>query len=92
MPHIELNAGTQTDRNPQFQQTQCLTSAASDQPDLDDALARLLRAVRATGNDRDMDALGALLGYMESLERKTEKRQPKTVEAVVLAPYTLTVG
>lgn len=57
---------------------------------LDDALARILRAVRANGNEADMDALGQLLTYMETLER--ELNTEKTYEPIrTLQPFTLTL-
>lgn len=91
MPHIELQAGTSTEFTIPSTQIQTLQCDGEDHPDLDDALARLLRVVRATGSEKDMDALGAMLAYMETLERKVSKAKPKSIEAVVLAPITLTI-
>lgn len=45
------------------------TRAPSAECDLDEALAVLLKAVRQSKNPNAMDALGTLLGYMESLEK-----------------------
>lgn len=91
MPHIELQAGTSTEFTIPSMQIQTLQCDGENHPDLDDALARLLRIVRATGSEKDMDALGAMLAYMETLERKVSKAKPKSIEAVVLTPITLTI-
>ncbi|MDX1669350.1 MAG: hypothetical protein R3194_08035 [Limnobacter sp.] len=58
--------------------------------DLDEALARLVRTVRSTDNEADMDALGVLLGYMEMLEKKQSAGSSK--QSVYLEnPVTLTL-
>ncbi|MDX1669451.1 MAG: hypothetical protein R3194_08545 [Limnobacter sp.] len=58
--------------------------------ELDEALARLLRTVRAAGSEADMDALGMLLGYMEMLEKKQITGSAK--QSVYLEnPVTLTL-
>lgn len=71
MQTIQLHASTKHDyRFPETVELQVAAPLQNPETDLDDALAVLLHAVRQSKNPNAMHALGTLLGYMETLEKK----------------------
>lgn len=71
MQTIQLHATPQQDyRLPETVELQVTTPLQDSETNLDDALAVILHAVRQSKNPHAMDALGSLLAYMESLEKK----------------------
>jgi len=58
---------------------------------LDDALAVVLHAVQSSGNPKAMPALGALLAYMEELERAAVPKKSASDWVVLTEAGTLTV-
>ncbi len=72
MQAIQLHATPQHDYR--FPETVELLQVAAPlierETDLDDALAVIVHAVRQSKNPHAMDALGTLLAYMETLEKK----------------------
>lgn len=71
MQTIQLHATPQQDyRLPETVELQVSTPLQDSETNLDDALAVILHAVRQSKNPHAMDALGSLLAYMESLEKK----------------------
>ncbi|HEX4842698.1 MAG TPA: hypothetical protein VFV57_03445 [Limnobacter sp.] len=72
MQTIELRATAPFERFPaEVVEIQSVNCQDKDVAPLDDALATLVQAVRQSGLDGSMDALGTLLAYMENLEKKT---------------------
>lgn len=70
MQTIELYATPLRDyRLPETVELQVITPLQQGDVNLDDNLALVLQAVRQSNNPRAMDALGALLAYMENLEK-----------------------
>ena len=65
---------------------------ADDQQELDQALIRLVHVVKASGNQLDMDALGTMLAYMDSLEHQQAKTKSQGIKDIwVQDPVTFTV-
>lgn len=62
----------------------------SNSPDMDDALATLVRVINAHGGKTGLEALSTLLGYMEDLERQVPTTS-HTANIVLLEPRTLTI-
>lgn len=90
MQTIELSASGPSAIDLQAMQTSQAEHSLPVVTELDDALARLVRTVRATQNEADMDALGTLLSYLEMLEKKQASGAPK--QCVYLeSPVTLTL-
>lgn len=63
--------------------------ANSDQ--LDDALAVILQAVHQSGNPKSMAALGTLLAYMESLEKRQTETSAAQTWVTLASPMTLSL-
>lgn len=71
MQAIQLHATPQHDyRFPETVELQVAAPLKERETDLDDALAVIVHAVRQSKNPHAMDALGTLLAYMETLEKK----------------------
>lgn len=71
MQAIQLYATPQHDyRFPETVDLQVTAQLQQGETNLDEALAVILHAVRQSKNPHAMDALGTLLAYMESLEKK----------------------
>lgn len=62
----------------------------TDDTNLDEALSVVLQAVRKANNPKAMDALGELLAYMESLEKRNTPRKPDSL-LLLDNPVTLTL-
>jgi len=57
---------------------------------LDDALAVVLSAVRQSKNPQAMEALGTMLAYMESLEKKQGGNTGPESWVTLASPFTMT--
>lgn len=91
MHTIELKAslqGTQALNQFQMQKTEHSLQFSNE---LDEALATLVKAVRATNRESDMDALGVMLFYMEMLEKNQAKKKSSTEHIWLHEPVTLTL-
>lgn len=92
MQTIQLQATTTHDfRFPETVELQMATPLQDNNANLDDALAVILHAVRQSKNPRAMDALGALLGYMETLERKQLTSQSSQNWVTLSNPITMSL-
>ncbi|HEY1059550.1 MAG TPA: hypothetical protein VGE55_12550 [Limnobacter sp.] len=67
------------------------TASLNTGPDLDDALAVVLQAVRESTQPGALQALGELLAYMERLEKTTAPDGLNDQWVMLNAPLTLTV-
>lgn len=91
MQTIELKANQQANNGlNQFQMQQAEHSLECTH-ELDDALATLVKAVRSTNKESDMDALGVMLSYMEMLEKNQAKKKASTDHIWLHEPVTLTL-
>lgn len=92
MQTIQLHATPKHDfRFPETVELQTTAPLQGSDVNLDDALAVVLHAVRQSKNPQAMDALGALLGYMETLERKQEAGQNAQNRVTLTEPITMSL-
>ncbi|MCQ8894937.1 hypothetical protein NQT62_00600 [Limnobacter humi] len=79
--------------NPLLQAVKLETPTASlhTGPDLDDALAVVLQAVRESQQPGALEALGQMLAYMEQLEKTSTPDSVSDAWVMLKAPVTLTV-
>ncbi|HEX4917886.1 MAG TPA: hypothetical protein VFV43_08325 [Limnobacter sp.] len=92
MQTIELRATAPFEQFPaevmEVQSLSCLDNGAMP---LDDALATLVQAVRQSGLEGGMDALGTLLAYMENLEKKQTAHARNESWITLSNPLTMSV-
>jgi hypothetical protein len=92
MQAIQLRATPNYDfRFPETVELQMAVPLQDSDTSLDDALAVVLNAVRQSKNPHAMDALGVLLGYMESLERKQQASQSTQNWVTLANPITMSL-
>lgn len=92
MQAIQLHASPKHDfRFPQTVELQMAGPLQENDANLDDALAVVLNAVRQSKNPQAMDALGTLLGYMETLERKQVTSQSPQNWVTLANPITMSL-
>ncbi|MEW6204774.1 MAG: hypothetical protein AB1516_05570 [Pseudomonadota bacterium] len=92
MQTIQLQATPKHDfRFPETVELQMAGPLQDNDANLDDALAVILHAVRQSKNPQAMDALGALLGYMETLERKQLASQSTQNWVTLANPITMSL-
>lgn len=92
MQTIQLHATPKHDfRFPETVELQMAAPLQDSDANLDDALAVVLNAVRQSKNPHAMDALGALLGYMEALERKQMASQSTQNWVTLANPITMSL-
>lgn len=92
MQTIQLHATPQHDfRFPETVELHMAAPLQDMEVDLDDALAVVLHAVRQSKNPRAMDALGTLLAYMETLERKQVSRPSQDRHVTLASPITMSL-
>jgi hypothetical protein len=92
MQAIQLHATPNHDfRFPETVELQMTSFAQDSDANLDDALAVVLHAVRQSKNPNAMEALGTLLGYMETLERKQLASQNTDNWVTLANPITMSL-
>ncbi len=92
MQAIQLRATPSYDfRFPETVELQMAAPLQDSDTNLDDALAVVLNAVRQSKNPHAMDALGTLLGYMETLERKQQTGQSTENWVTLANPVTMSL-
>lgn len=92
MQTIQLHATPKHDfRFPETVELQMAAPLQDSDANLDDALAVVLHVVRQSKNPHAMDALGALLGYMETLERKQMASQSTQNWVTLANPITMSL-
>jgi alkylhydroperoxidase/carboxymuconolactone decarboxylase family protein YurZ len=90
MQTIQLQATPAHDyRFPETVELHMAAPLPADESNLDDALAVVLNAVRQSKNPNAMDALGTLLAYMESLEKKQRTGNPAEAWVTLANPITM---
>lgn len=91
MHAIQLHATQQQDfRVPKTVELQVASPLQMPEVDLDDALAVVLNTMRQSKNPRAMDALGTLLAYMETLEKKHSLDHTPESCVTLTNPITMT--
>lgn len=92
MQAIQLHATPNPDfRLPETVELQMTGFLQDSGADLDDALAVVLNAIRQSQNPQAMEALGTLLGYMETLERKQLASQSTENWLTLANPLTMSL-
>ncbi|MCE2746192.1 MAG: hypothetical protein LW710_09835 [Burkholderiales bacterium] len=92
MQAIQLHATPNHDfRFPETVELQMAGFGQDSDTNLDDALATILHAVRQSKNPNAMAALGTLLGYMETLERKQQASQAAEAWITLAHPITMSL-
>ncbi|WP_159571927.1 hypothetical protein [Limnobacter sp. 130] len=92
MQTIQLQATPKHDfRFPETVELQMAGPLQGSDTNLDDALAVILHAIRQSKNPNAMDALGTLLGYMETLERKQQACQGTETWVTLANPVTMSL-
>ena len=90
MQTIQLQATPTHDyRFPETVELHMAAPLTEDDTNLDDALAVVLNAVRQSKNPHAMDALGTLLAYMETLEKKQRTGSPAQAWVTLANPITM---
>lgn len=90
MQTIQLQATPQHDyRFPETVELHMAAPLPVEETNLDDALAVVLNAVRTSKNPQAMDALGTLLAYMETLEKKQRPGNPADAWVTLANPVTM---
>lgn len=90
MQTIQLQATPKHDyRFPETVELHMAAPLPATESSLDDALAIVLHAVRKSNNPHAMDALGTLLAYMESLEKKQAVASDAEVWVTLANPITM---
>lgn len=91
MQNIEIKAETQTSKSLDQFQVQANEHNLDFSLELDQALATLVKAVRSTNKESDMDALGVLLSYLEMLEKNQTSQKVSATHIWLHEPVTLTL-
>lgn len=92
MQAIQLHATPGYDfRLPENLSVTLAATPVKNEPELDDALATVLQAVRQSPNPNAMDALGTLLAYMESLEKTHAAPTNQHYQIALDSPITLSL-
>jgi hypothetical protein len=92
MQSIQLHAASAHESIYPTQMEYHLTAEQIDlQPNLDEALAKVLQVVRNSGTPSTMDALGTLLAYMENLEKQIAEKAESSREILLCPPLSLTL-
>ncbi|HEX4878685.1 MAG TPA: hypothetical protein VFV39_02480 [Limnobacter sp.] len=92
MQTIELSATAPYEHFPSdVVELQAMHCVDAEHTDLDDALARLVQAVRQSGLDDGMEALGTLLAYMETLEKNQARQTANDAWITLSNPLTMSV-
>lgn len=92
MQAIQLHATPQHDYHfPDTVELQVNTQFQENKTNLDDTLAVIVHAVRQSKNPHAMDALGTLLAYMESLEKKQSEASSLDPWVTLANPVTMSL-
>ena len=90
MQTIQLQATPTHDyRFPETVDLHMATPLTENEINLDDALAVILHTARQSKNPQAMDALGTLLAYMETLEKKQRIGNPEQAWVTLVNPVTM---
>lgn len=90
MQTIQLHATPTHDyRFPETVELHMAAPLTEHENNLDDALAVVLNAVRQSKNPHALDALGTLLAYMETLEKKQRTGNPTQAWVTLANPITM---